>query len=56
MGTDRSSPSTFADVANFGSVRALQGVVLAFIVVGSLAYLYFLAAPVSLLVAMLLCC
>ncbi|GAB4819663.1 hypothetical protein N2152v2_006709 [Parachlorella kessleri] len=33
------------DVANFGTVRALQGVVLAFIIVGSLAYLYFLAMP-----------
>ncbi len=37
-----------ADMANFTFVRAMQGVVLAFILVSSVAYLYFMALPVSL--------
>jgi hypothetical protein len=36
-----------ADISNFSYVRALQGVVLAFILVGTLAYLYLMAAPVG---------
>ena len=34
-------------MANFGFIRAMQGVMLAFILVGSVAYLYFMAMPVS---------
>ena len=35
-------------LANFNYVRALQGVVLAIALVGPLAFLYFMAGPVSL--------
>ena len=36
-------------MANFAVVRAVQAVLLAFVLAGSLGYLYFLATPVSLL-------
>ena len=36
-------------MANFAVVRAVQAVVLAVALAGSLAYLYFLATPVSFL-------
>ncbi|GAB4819763.1 hypothetical protein N2152v2_006809 [Parachlorella kessleri] len=40
-----SQTQIFTYMANFAVVRAVQAVVLAFVLAGSLAYLYFLAAP-----------
>ena len=44
-----------ADVASFGTARAVQGVVLAIALVGPLAFFYYMALPVSLLAALLDC-
>ena len=44
-----------ADVANFGTARAVQGVVLAIALVGPLAFFYYMALPVSQLAAILCC-